>query len=361
MHKGTGEIQPWLDFMAHLLPVEFERDWFLDWLAYKWVQSGNPRHRGGDGGADVEGQIFGTGRGMLRDILQRLLGKAYARPVDFDILTGKSSQGVFTDFLADAILIMVDEAKDTADAGRWSERRAVYERLKSVIDPRAIERSFMVKDGQTVLRAVLRRLPDLHQQSRRHPDSAGRPAVRLPRQWRADDRGDGEEAAGVDGSAGQHRRAGARGWRRAQDHRKFDPFEAPVTLTKTAMQELARSERDEAFLAVRRRIGKSGLFTGEQFHRAMTAEVRPETSRRGTTSRSGSSSGCGPGHDVEQRAVPDAERKGDGKRPLILRWRDYDGPAWRRWKTRRRRSRSPRRSSTPRPTRRRRRSCGACG
>ena len=38
-----------------------------------------------------------------------------------------------------------------------------------------------------------------------------------------------------------------------------------MTLTKTAMQELAVSERDEAFIAVRRRIGKNGLFTGEQF------------------------------------------------------------------------------------------------
>ena len=75
------------------------------------------------------------------------------RPVDFDILTGKSAQGVYTDFLANAVLIMVDEAKDTADAGRWSERRAVYERLKAVIDPRAIERSFVVKGLQTVLRA----------------------------------------------------------------------------------------------------------------------------------------------------------------------------------------------------------------
>ena len=173
VHTGSGDIQPCLDFMTHLLPVEFEREWFLDWLAHKWVRPEIPGIAVVMVAQDVEGQIFGTGRGMLRDIVQRLLGKAYARPVDFDILTGKSAQGVYTDFLANAVLIMVDEAKDTADAGRWSERRAVYERLKSVIDPRAIERSFVVKGLQTVLRAVLRRLPDLHQQSRRHPDSAG--------------------------------------------------------------------------------------------------------------------------------------------------------------------------------------------
>ena len=54
-----------------------------------------------------------------------------------DLHVSKSSQGVFTDWLAGSILIMVDEAKDTADASRWSERRAVYERLKAIIDPKA--------------------------------------------------------------------------------------------------------------------------------------------------------------------------------------------------------------------------------
>ena len=61
----------------------------------------------------------------------------------------------------------------------------------------------------------------------------------------------------MDGSAGEHRRAGAFLEARFKTM-AFDPFEAPVTLTKSAMQELASSERDEAFLAVRRRIGKAG-------------------------------------------------------------------------------------------------------
>ena len=65
---------------THLLPVEFEREWFLDWLAHKWVRPEIPGIAVVMVAPDVEGQIFGTGRGMLRDILQRLLGKAYARP-----------------------------------------------------------------------------------------------------------------------------------------------------------------------------------------------------------------------------------------------------------------------------------------
>ena len=142
VHEGTGDVQTFIDFMKHLLPVEFEREWFLDWLAHKWRNPAIPGVAVVMVASEVEGQIFGTGRGMLRDVLQRLLGKAYARPVDFDIMTGKSSQGVFTDWLAGSILIMVDEAKDTADASRWSERRAVYERLKAIIDPKAVERAF---------------------------------------------------------------------------------------------------------------------------------------------------------------------------------------------------------------------------
>src|SRR6185295_16366436 len=34
-HVGVGDIQPWLDFMKHLLPDDVEREWFLDWLAHK--------------------------------------------------------------------------------------------------------------------------------------------------------------------------------------------------------------------------------------------------------------------------------------------------------------------------------------
>ena len=324
MHKGAGagDIRPCLDFITHLLPVEFEREWFLDWLACKWVRPEIPGIAVVMVAQDVEGQIFGTGRGMLRDILQRLLGNAYAKHVDFDILTGKSAQGVYTDFLADVILLMVDEAKDTADASRWSERRAAYERLKSVIDPRAIERSFVVKGGQRFFglcfAAFLIFTNNLD-------------AIQIP---------PGDRRFGCLANGGRMTAEMAKGlqaWMDQPDNiaalaaflearfktMVFDPFEAPVTLTKSAMQELAGSERDDAFLAVRRRIGKNGLFTGEQFLSAMNAEVGSDTAHRddfkfGVRQRLRAAATA-----IKRFRMPPTFNR---TRPKILCWRDYNGP-----------------------------------
>jgi hypothetical protein len=62
-------------------------------------------------------------------------------------------------------------------------------------------------------------------------------------------------------------------WLEARDLSGFDAYAPPETDTKTVMQELARSELDDAFAAVRRRIGPRGLFTGEQIRAAITMEL----------------------------------------------------------------------------------------
>ena len=103
----------------------------------------------------------------------------------------------------------------------------------------------------------------------------------------------------------------------------FDPFEAPVTLTKSAMQELASSERDDAFLAVRRRIGKNGLFTGEQFLSAMNAEVGSDTAHRDDFKFWVKQRLRAAATSIKRFRMPP---RADHTRPLILRWRDYDGP-----------------------------------
>ena len=115
-------------------------------------------------------------------------------------------------------------------------------------------------------------------------------------------------------------------WLETSDLEKFDPFDAPETLTKKAMQEMSRTDRDEAFLTVRKLFGRAALFTGEQFHRAMVAEVPAKTAMR-------EDFGAWASHRLRQTTTSrDGEfrmplRKSDNKRVLILRWRDYEGPA----------------------------------
>ena len=86
--------------------------------------------------------VYGAGRGMLKDILSRLFGRPYVKPIDFDVFNGRSAQGVYTDWAAYALIVFVSESRDNAEAGRWTERRAVYERIKEVVDPRPVAAHF---------------------------------------------------------------------------------------------------------------------------------------------------------------------------------------------------------------------------
>jgi hypothetical protein len=114
-------------------------------------------------------------------------------------------------------------------------------------------------------------------------------------------------------------------WLEARNIEKFEPFKAPETMAKKAMQEMAMSERDEAFLTVRKLFGKAALFTGAQFHRAMRAEVPQRIGAREDFA-------TWVDHRLRQSTTSDSRRfrmpprEIDKKRPLILRWRDYDGP-----------------------------------
>ena len=197
--------------------------------------------------AGPEGPVYGCGRGMLRDILARLLGMPYVRPIDFDIFSGTSAQAVYTDWAAYAILVTVSEAKDTPDAGRWAARRATYQRIKELVDPRAVERHFLVKKLQAFIALAFasilifsnnvdalqipeadRRIAALADGVRMPPEMA-----KALQAW-MDQPGNIAELAR---------------WLEARDIGEFDAYTPLRTVTKTTMQELARSDLDDAFIA----------------------------------------------------------------------------------------------------------------
>jgi hypothetical protein len=130
-HSGEGEADTFLEFITHLLPDPIERAYFLDWRAHKQQKPGIPGHAvimvaTTDGGEEQQG----TGRGTLFKILERLWGHRYVMHVDFDILSGTSAQGVYTDWLADSLLCCVDESRE--GTGKWGERKSNYERMKLI-------------------------------------------------------------------------------------------------------------------------------------------------------------------------------------------------------------------------------------
>jgi hypothetical protein len=270
-HSGTGDIQPWLSFMAHLLPDHAERDWFYNWLAHKH------RHPGVPGVAVImvatgpEGPVYGAGRGLLRDIISRLLGPQYVKPIDFDVFTGRSAQGTYTDWGAYATLITVNEAKDTPESGRWTERRAVYERLREIVDPRAIERTFQRKGQQafTGLSFASYLVFSNNRDALQVPEGDRRIAA-LANGGRMSP----EMAAQLQAWMDQPGNIAALAhWLEWRDLRAFDVYLPPETETKTVMQELARNELEEAFNIVRHWIGPRRLFTGAQVRAAVLSEL----------------------------------------------------------------------------------------
>lgn len=270
-HEGNGDIQPWLDFMVHLLPDAAEREWFCNWLAHKYRHPGIPGVAVIMVAANQDGPVYGAGRGILRDIIARLLGPKYVRAVDFDMFSGHSGQSVYTDWAAYAVLVTVSEAKDTPDSGRWAARRAVYERIKELVDPRAVERMFVGK--YTIAFSSLAFAGYLI-------FSNNRDAMQIPDgDRRITALANGTQmapsmAAGLQAWMEQPGNIAALAqWLDARDLFRFDAYTPLGTQTKTIMQELARSDLDDAFLAVRRKIGPRGLFTGELIRSAVSLEM----------------------------------------------------------------------------------------
>lgn len=275
-HDGVGDIAPWRAFMVHLLPEPVEREWFLNWLAHKWLHPEVPGVGVVMVAADASGPIYGTGRGLLSDIMERLIGSRYVRRADFDLLTGKSGQSVYTGWYATSLLICVSEAKDDPDSGRWSHQRATYERLKEIIEPRATMKYFHHKYGMP---------GDAMQYTSFFIASNNDDAVQIPE----NDRRIAVLRNGVQMTPETAR--GLTAWMNnpgniaalaseleARDLTAFDVYTPLHTETKTRMQTMARSEFDEWKLAVRAKLGRGALFTTNDLKSLMLIEAgqRPQ-------------------------------------------------------------------------------------
>lgn len=149
-HVGEGELGAFSAFIAHLIPDQRERDYFMRWLAFKHRYPQVP-------GVsiifvaydDVEGKpIYGTGRGTLFKIIEKLFGERYVSHQSFDVLTGVSSQSVYDDWLAGSVVVTVDEARIDPNGARFGNRQATYERLKEIVDPSVRTRTLQIKGGQ---------------------------------------------------------------------------------------------------------------------------------------------------------------------------------------------------------------------
>lgn len=126
-----GDASMGFDIIERLLPVAEERHYFLQWLSYK-VQFPDTR---GPGVIMVAHENYGTGRGSLIEMVKGIFAHNMVREIDFETLTGRGTQGQYNQWLADALIVAVNEAQEANAASKYQSRVSAYEHLKTIVDP----------------------------------------------------------------------------------------------------------------------------------------------------------------------------------------------------------------------------------
>jgi hypothetical protein len=161
-----GDTVAFHTFLAHLLPDEKERRWYLHRLAHKVRKPWVPMT-----GVIFVAEQFGSGRGTLFDILGLLFGKTYVVPCSFGELTGRSAGARFNLRKANALFLIVDEAV-SEDGEQQAHRRLDYEGLKNAIEPSPTAQHRVEPKGQEAYTQILAGTVDI---ATNHRD-----AVKLP-------------------------------------------------------------------------------------------------------------------------------------------------------------------------------------
>lgn len=129
-----------LILLEQIFPDPVERQWFTCWLAHKLRYP----HIPGPAVVNVA-KSFGTGRGTLADMLKRLLGPRYVQPLAFETFTGKTYQSQYNEWMATALMVVVNESSESEEGSTYQTKRNTYERLKQIVDPAPTEHEIMVK------------------------------------------------------------------------------------------------------------------------------------------------------------------------------------------------------------------------
>lgn len=138
--SAGGTAAPGVAFLDYLLPDEYERRWFTQWLAHKVRYP----HIPGPAVVMVARQQ-GTGRGTLGEIVSKLLGQAYVRSLPFHIFAGKSYQSQYDDWGASALLVLVSESSERNGGSQFANKQDTYEHLKEKVEPKPVDRLYVSK------------------------------------------------------------------------------------------------------------------------------------------------------------------------------------------------------------------------
>jgi len=236
-HAETDE-EPmvFLEHMDYLLPVDMERECFLDWLAFK-IQHPEIRSYAVVMVAD---ETYGVGRSWLGKALHKITGGQTGK-VSLRQLIGKGTQAEqnYNDWSVGVQFIIVNEAKDVDRDDFFKS----YETFKDRVDTSSSEERINPKYGQTRTEELFWNalIFSNHADALALPDDDRRVAVFMnPTEKRDSDYYtrlwaslDGDEPARV------------YWWLMRRDVSGFDHAKPPMTPAKQKMLEMTRSPSDE--------------------------------------------------------------------------------------------------------------------
>jgi hypothetical protein len=124
-----GDARLGHEFLNVLLPDEREQKWFEQWLGHKLRHPEIP----GPSIVMVAQDTFGVGRGTLFKILEGLFGREYIARPEFSDVAGRDGQATYNEWMATAILALVNETSSDEDH-RYAIKQKAYERIKELID-----------------------------------------------------------------------------------------------------------------------------------------------------------------------------------------------------------------------------------
>jgi hypothetical protein len=124
-----GDARLGYEFLDVLLPDERERTWFKQWLGHKLRHPEVP----GPSIVMVAQDIFGVGRGTLFKVLEGLFGREYIARPEFGDVVGREGQAAYNEWIATAILALVNETSSEEDH-RYTIKQKAYERVKELVD-----------------------------------------------------------------------------------------------------------------------------------------------------------------------------------------------------------------------------------
>lgn len=145
-----GEIETFHEFVAHLVPDPEERALFLSWNAMKVAHPDWRLHA-----LITTTRTQGTGRGVWRQILEKMFGAQYVNSIELREAFGDGSQSQFNDYMASSLILYIPEALEAdRQRSRWESRNMAYERLKAWSDNASERMRIKRKYGHTTTERV---------------------------------------------------------------------------------------------------------------------------------------------------------------------------------------------------------------